>query len=139
MRRSFKEICLKLFAMVSSKTCDMIFSTDMYHTDSFKSMERRRRGNGDKFITKGASTKKPKCWKEFLSNGENKHQLINYTVQMAKIQILIKCRKLKYSQGETDTRVILHYIYAKQKDYKSACTRNSDSDIFFICLYYAKT
>ena len=32
-------------------------------------------GSGDKLI-KGANTKKPKCWKEFLSNDENKHQLI---------------------------------------------------------------
>ena len=40
--RNFKEICLKLFGMVFSKTCDMIFSTDMYYSDSVKSMERRR-------------------------------------------------------------------------------------------------
>ena len=40
--RNFKEICLKLFGMVFSKTCDMIFSTDMYYPDSVKSMERRR-------------------------------------------------------------------------------------------------
>ena len=39
-------------------------------------MERRRRGSGDKLIIKGASTKKPKCWKGFLSNDENKHELI---------------------------------------------------------------
>ena len=74
--RNFKEICLKQFGMVSSKTCDMIFSTDMYYPDSVKSMERRRRGSAHKLIVKGANTKKPKCWKEFLSNDENKHQLI---------------------------------------------------------------
>ena len=75
----------------------------------------------DKLIIKGASTKKTKCWKEFLSNDENKYQLIKlmlhvwqtnlttshltnrslilsceekfsiYIVEMAKIQILIKC------------------------------------------------
>ena len=45
--RNFKEICLKLFGIVSSKTCDMIFSTDMCYPDSAKSMKRRRRGSGD--------------------------------------------------------------------------------------------
>ena len=65
MPRNFNEICLKLSGVVSSKTCDMIFSTDMYHPDSVKSMEKCRRKSGDKLIIKGASTKKPKCWKEF--------------------------------------------------------------------------
>ena len=37
---NFKENCLKLFGMVYSKTCDIIFSTDTYHLDSLKSMER---------------------------------------------------------------------------------------------------
>ena len=40
--RNFKKICLKLFRMVSSKTCYVIFGTDMYHPDSVKSMERCR-------------------------------------------------------------------------------------------------
>ena len=39
MPRNFKEICLKLFGMVSSKTFDMIFSTDIYHPDSVKFIE----------------------------------------------------------------------------------------------------
>ena len=73
---NFIEICLKLFGMVSSRTWYIIFSTDMYHPDSVKSMERCRGKSGDKLIIKGASTKKPKFWKEFLSNDENKHQLI---------------------------------------------------------------
>ena len=72
---NFKEIYLKLFAMVSSKTCYMIFSTDIYHPDSAKSMERRARGSEYKLIIKGANTKKQKCWKEFLSNDENKQQM----------------------------------------------------------------
>ena len=52
--------------MLSSETCDMIFSTDMYHPDSVKPMKRRRRRSGDKIIIKGATTKKQKCWGEFL-------------------------------------------------------------------------
>ena len=49
--------------MVSSKSCDMNFSTDMYHPDSVKPMERHRRGSRKKLIIKGASKKKLKCWK----------------------------------------------------------------------------
>ena len=43
------------------------------------------------------------------------------------------------SQEETDTRVLLCYMYAKQKGYKNVRIRIPDSDIFFICLHYAKT
>ena len=48
---NFKDIYLKLFGMVSLKTCDMIFSTDMYYPGSVKSMERRRKGIRDKLGT----------------------------------------------------------------------------------------
>ena len=37
--------------MESLKTCDMIFSTDMYYPGSVKSMERRRKGIRDKLGT----------------------------------------------------------------------------------------
>ena len=49
---NFKEICFKLFTMVTSKTCCMIFGTDM---------ERCRRRSGNKLIIRGASTKKLQC------------------------------------------------------------------------------
>ena len=35
----FKEICLKLFGMVCSKTCNLIFSTEIYHPDFVKFMK----------------------------------------------------------------------------------------------------
>ena len=81
---NFKEICLKIFGMVSSKTCDIIFSTDISHPNSVKlidrcrrgSGDRRKRGKGDKLIIKDTNTKEPKYWKYFLSNYENKRQLI---------------------------------------------------------------
>ena len=46
---------------------------------------------------------------------------------------------LKSSQEETDTHVILYCMYAKQKGFKNVRIRTPDSDIFFICLHYAKT
>ena len=42
-----------------------------------------------------------------------------------------KVSKLKSSKEETDTRVILYCIYAKQKGYNSVRLRTPDSDIFF--------
>ena len=39
----------------------------MYHPDSIKSMERRRRRSGDKLILTVICTKEPKCWNKFLS------------------------------------------------------------------------
>ena len=39
-------------------------------------MERKWRGTGDNIIVQGDSTKKPTDWKEFLSNDNNKQQLI---------------------------------------------------------------
>ena len=140
---NFKEICLKLFGMVSSKTWDIIFSTDMYHHDSVKSIEQRRRASGDKLIITGPSTKKPKFSEEFSSNDENKHQLIKLMPSVWQTNltashltnwsyILIceeesfhlhstdgrntnshKMSELKSSQREADTCVILYCMYAK--------------------------
>ena len=43
-----------------------------------------------------------------------------------------KLSQLKSSQEKTDTKKL-------QKGYKNVHIRTPDSDIFFICLYYAKT
>ena len=56
---------------------NVIFSTDMYKEDSVKAMEQGRRGEGEKCIIKGENTKRPREWKEFLTNEENKIQLIS--------------------------------------------------------------
>ena len=141
----------------------------MYYPDSVKSMEKCTKGSGDKLIIKGANTRKRKCWKELLSSDENKHQLIklmlnvwqtNLTASHLRNRSLIliceeaafhlhgtddkntnsqKASELKSSQEETDTRVLLCCMYAKQKGYKNVRIRTPDSDIFFICLHYAKT
>ena len=121
---NFKEIYLKPFGMVSSKTYDKIFSTDMYCPDSVNSMERRRKRSGGKLIIKGASTKKPKCWKEFLSNDENKHQLIklmlnvwqtNLTAShLTKRNLILICEEKIFHLHSTD---------GKKKDFtrRSSC------------------
>ena len=72
---NFSQICSKVFDTIG-KTGDVVFSTDQYLHGSVKSMERRRRGCGEKLILKGEATKKPQDWKLFLSNDENKIQFI---------------------------------------------------------------
>ena len=71
---TFREICYKIFDMLPKHT-DVIFSTDMYISDSIKSSEWQLRGTGDKFIIHSELTKKPADWKLFLCNDENKKQL----------------------------------------------------------------
>ncbi|KAH3846464.1 hypothetical protein DPMN_088765 [Dreissena polymorpha] len=39
-------------------------------------MERKRRGCGEKLLVKGENTKKPADWRNFLTNYENKQQLV---------------------------------------------------------------
>lgn len=81
--RTFKDISLKLLGMIS-KNCDVIFSTDMYREDYVKSMERSRWGSSEKLIIKGPSTKRPRRWKAFLSNDENKQQVIQILLKVWK-------------------------------------------------------
>ena len=71
----FKQISEKIFSMTSQKV-DVIFSTDMYKEDSVKSMERNRRGSSEKLLLQGENTKKPADWKAFLTNEDNRKQLV---------------------------------------------------------------
>ena len=71
---TFRDICEKIFRMIP-KNQDVIFSTDMYSTDSIKSQERERRGSSEKFLISGPNIRRPADWKLFLSNDENKKSL----------------------------------------------------------------
>ena len=44
---------------------------------------------------------------------------------------------LESTQEETDTRVVLYSLFAKDMGYKSVKMHSSDSDVDFILLYYA--
>jgi len=48
----------------------------MYAPSSITVTERQRRGVGDKLIVSGGEMKRPKDWKVFLSNDDNKVQLV---------------------------------------------------------------
>ena len=43
---------------------------------------------------------------------------------------------LKSTQEETDSRIVLHCLYAKQHGYETIQVKSPDSDIFYILLHY---
>lgn len=129
-------------------------------------MERKRRGTGEKFIVQGEMTKKPADWRIFLTNDENKKQLIQIMFRVwsseafapnigtrkvifiseghaYQLQTIddgsVECRQvmsLLSNQEETDTRVILYCKYAQEHGYEHVRVRSPDSDLFFILLLY---
>ena len=72
---NFNKICAKVFDIMPHAG-DVVFSTDSYNPNSIKSMERLRRGCGERLIIKGENTKRPVDWKSFLNNDTNKQQFI---------------------------------------------------------------
>ena len=162
---NFRQISEKLFNMMPQRV-DVIFSTDMYKENYVKRMERDRRGNGERLLIQGGNTKKPAEWKSFLTNDDNKKQLVQvlqkswendiYAKRLEGRAIILICegdafhytsldgkttastdiRELNSTQEETDTRVVLYILYAKNKGYKTVQVRTPDSDIFFIILHY---
>ena len=56
---NFRGIAEKIFNLMAKKPF-VIFSTDMYHPNSVKAVERLRRGSAAKFIVGGENAKKPK-------------------------------------------------------------------------------
>ena len=55
---NFKEIGIMVFNALPSKS-DLIFSIDMYNTNSVKSSERKRRGCAEKRLVRSGSNKRP--------------------------------------------------------------------------------
>lgn len=163
---NFKQICSKVFDMMP-KTGNVVFSTDSYFPNSVKTMERQRRGCGQKLIIKGENTKRPADWKQFLANDENKQQFIAlltrlwsedaYARKLHGRQVIITCEgtaylltsedgsstcrtevlSLKSTQEETDSRVILYCDFARDNNYSNVVVKSPDTDIFFILLHYA--
>ena len=163
--KNFSGICDKLFNMMPHNV-DVIFSTDMYKKGSVKAMERVRRGGAEKLLLQGGNTKRPADWKAFLTNDENKQQLVQvmldtwnkdeyaarlqhreiiliseekayrFTSEDGKATIRTPLEVLNSSQEETDTRVIFYTLYGKEMGYKNIKVKTPDSDIFFILLSY---
>ncbi len=143
------------------KAAEVIFSTDSYGDNSIKASERSRRGCGEKLIITGDQTKQPADWSDFLSNDENKEQLIHLIAQRWESKLpdlegspiifiekgdatrissegIERIPHLDSTQEETDTRVVLYIDYAKHQGFKFVRVKTKDSDIFFLLLHYAR-
>ena len=143
-----------------------VFSTDMYHKNSVKAMERQRRGAGERLIVSSGHMKRPKDWKDFLSNDDNKVQLVKILLDtwsgpssapvLRGREVILICEGRAYklmstgarvtvteleslnsNQEETDTRAVLYVLYAQEMGYKMARVKTPDTDIFFILLHHA--
>ena len=131
-------------------------------------MERQHRENSEKIILTGEATKRPVDWAGFLSNDENKAQLIklllkvwtsdNQAPKLKGRKVILICdgkafrftsvdgvhtmredlTSLDSDQEETDSRVVLYCKYGEELGYKFITVRSPDTDVFFILLYYAK-
>lgn len=116
--------------------------TDTYQDNSIKQLERSRRGSAPAYLIAGGNTKLSRDFKSFLSNDENKRQLIKlllkewhsetYAARLRGRQVLYVCEDecvqlqsedglvvtasavpaLNSNQEEADTRIILHCLHA---------------------------
>ena len=68
------EICLQVLDQMVAKK-HFLFSTDCYHPQSTKTLDRMRRSNSEKVILAGPATRKPYDCKKFRANDDNKKQL----------------------------------------------------------------
>lgn len=125
----------------------------------------KRRVCGEKLIVWGGKTTRPKNWKSFLLNDENKEQLIQVMLDTwssdtfspilhghdmtlicqgkayhlcsdGKSTAREEIASLESTREETDARVILYCLYAKESGFKYVCVRSPESDIFFILLHH---
>ena len=79
---TFKQISQNILSIAISGKSNVIFSTDSYIPASVKSLERSARGRGEKRLVHGENTRRPENWKEFLSNDDNKKQLIELLMKV---------------------------------------------------------
>jgi hypothetical protein len=133
----------------------------MYLPNSIKAIECQRWGSGEKLIVQGEMTKKHADWKQFLTNDENKKQLINIILKVwssdefsayldpRKIIVISEGHayqlqtvdsdmieiksilSLLSNQEQTDTHVILYCKFSQDGGYEYVKVRSPDRDIFF--------
>ena len=129
-------------------------------------MREKEEAVGRNLLFEEKKTRRPKDWKDFLTNDENKEQLIrlllstwrskSFSQKLEGHEVTLICEgwayqftsngestlcqeiaSLESTQEETDSKVILYCHYAKEKGFKSVRVRSPDSDIFFILLKHA--
>ena len=165
---TFAEIADALMAMVlregaSSKQIDVVF--DVYRETSIKNTERERRGcqAGNQYRNLQPDHR-VRQWRKFLSNPQNKKQLIGFINEEWKkekfrqrlnwITLLVTsetctetCTEicedgvrpredLRSTQEEADTRLLLYALYAARNGYRSVVISSEDTDVFILCLVF---
>ena len=133
---------MKFLKTIPKKYNRVDIVADCYRDVSIKSAEREKRGNSSK------------VYSNFLSNSENKIQLIKITFQYIIENSLIKklsadqdCKKVTVSdcsdymllsdQEEADTKVILHTLHTLSENNERKVVKRSpfgDNDILVIAL-----
>lgn len=121
------------------------FVTDTYKDSSIKSAERLRRGTSEPIILKGSLSKVPRNFQKFLSNSDNKKNLIKllknewsndfYAAMLKNKELYFVCEhecvlitsedgvttdtrsvpELQSSQEEADTRMMLHAKFVNDR------------------------
>ena len=162
---TFAEIADALMAMVlregaSSKQTDVVF--DVYRETSIKNTERERRGcqAGNEYRNLQPELR-VRQWRKFLSNPQNKKQLIGFINEEWKkekfsqrlngITLLVTSEEtcteicedgvrpredLISTQEEADTRLLLHALHAARNGYRSVVISSEDTDVFILCLAF---
>jgi hypothetical protein len=163
--QTFGELSEKVFSVLP-KVKRLDFVTDTYKDNSIKAAERSRRGTSESYLVKGPSTKLPKEWKSFLSNNDNKTNLIKlllsewrkekYAAQLVGRHVFfVSCEEcvtltstdgitvecipvpsLSSSQEEADTRILLHCFHVATSSTADIIVRSPDTDVFMLLLYY---
>ena len=85
----FSELAQKVFTMLPNSV-RIDFVTDTYPDQSIKACERMHRGTSETFLVKGPSTKLPKDWKGFLSNGKNKTETMKLILSEWQKEIMLQ-------------------------------------------------
>ena len=162
---TFAEIADALMAMVlregaSSKQIDVVF--DVYRETSIKNTERERRGfqAGNEYRNL-LPEHRVRQWRKFLSNPQNKKQLIGFINEEWKkekfsqrlngITLLVTSAEtcteicedgvrtredLRSTQEEADTRLLLHALHAARNGYRSVVISSEDTNVFILCLAF---
>ena len=152
------------------KSATVHFVTDPYHKDSIKESERQRCGSAPAFLIGGPSTRLPRNFAAFLQNSNNKQQLLKFILkewQQSRYASRLSDRRIYFvcdescvclhsadgisvtateipelisTQEEADTRIILHCLYAAERQETEAIVvKSPDTDVFILLVYYVQT
>ena len=110
------------------------FVTDTYKENSIKGIERLRRGTSTKILLKRPKTTIPSNWHQFLSNDENKTQLIQFILQewsSNKYHSKLQGRRIFYVCGE-DCFLITANDNVQKRLIADLCSSQEEADTWII-------